>query len=187
MKRFVLLVVSFLMATMLFAGPFGLEMGMTLDEIREKCGSSNVEGIQGGVMWYIKPPRPSNYFSSYEAWCDDSAGLHTVAANTFIMPYKQCILSLESVFSLLKSYYGEPQEVTQLKDGTHVYMTSESPDTIVQYGWRLPECKKLEKENVYRLHIWIGEMNQDQGIVRIMYFFDNYKKLMEAGKESPPF
>ena len=30
-KRFVLLAVLFLMATMLFAGPFGLEMGMTLD------------------------------------------------------------------------------------------------------------------------------------------------------------
>ena len=36
MKRFVLLAVSFLMATMLFAGPFGLEMGMTLEEIKKK-------------------------------------------------------------------------------------------------------------------------------------------------------
>jgi|GEM_PF-1127622 len=178
MKKLVLLVVSFLMATMLFAGPFGLEMGMTLDEIREKCGSSNVEGIQGGVMWYIKPPRPSNYFSSYEAWCDDSAGLHTVAANTFIMPYKQCILSLESVFSLLKSYYGEPQEVTQLKDGTHVYMTSESPDTVVQHTWKRPECKKLEKENVDSLTILIRELSEDVGDVRITYCFDDHKKVV---------
>ena len=36
MKKFILLAVSFLMATMLFAGPFGLEMGMTLEEIKKK-------------------------------------------------------------------------------------------------------------------------------------------------------
>lgn len=30
MKKFVLLVVAFLMANALFAGPFGLKMGMTL-------------------------------------------------------------------------------------------------------------------------------------------------------------
>lgn len=185
MKKVTSLGGLFLLASMLFAGPFGLEMGMSLDEIREECGG-RVECVREGI-YVVEPPRPSSYFVSYEAWCGGSVGLHTIAANTFIMPYKQCILSLESVFSLLKSYYGEPQEVTQLKDGTQVYMTSESPDTIIQYSWKLPECKKLEKENVYKLYVWIGEMNQDQGIVRIMYFFDNHKKLVEAGNASPPF
>ena len=88
---------------------------------------------------------------------------------------------------MLEGYYGKPQEVRQLKDANFVYMTSESPDTIVQYGWRLPESEKLEKENVYRLYIWINEVSQSMGRIRIMYFFDNHKKLVEAEKESPPF
>ena len=32
MKKIILLVIAFFMSNMLFAGPFGLEMGMTLDD-----------------------------------------------------------------------------------------------------------------------------------------------------------
>ena len=75
MKRFVLLAVLFLMATMLFAGPFGLEMGMTLDEIKAKCGSSKVKCIEGDV-YDIRPPKPSEFFSLYCAFVDDAFGLY---------------------------------------------------------------------------------------------------------------
>ena len=149
---------------------------MTLDDIKEKCGGE-VKCIQDG-LYLIKPPRPSGYFVDYDAWCAGSFGLHTIAANTPIMPYKQCILSLKNIFGVLEHYYGEPQEVKRLEDGDPVYMTSESPDTILQYGWKQPGCIKLGKENVYQLFIWICETNQDQGFVRIMYFFDNHKKLV---------
>ena len=79
---------------------------------------------------------------------------------------------------MLEGYYGKPQEVRQLKDANFVYMTSESPDTIIQYGWKLPECKKLEKENVDSLAIWINEWGEDAGCVSITYCFDNYEKVM---------
>ena len=185
MKRISWLGGLFLLANILFADPFGLKMGMTLQEIKEKCGGE-VECFRDGI-YFIKPPRPSEYFVSYDAWCGGSFGLHTIAASTPIMPYKHCIRSLKTIFGMLKNYYGEPQEVKQLKDVDPVYMTSESPDTILQYTWERPECIKLEKENVYRLCIWIVERDQDGGFVRIMYFFDNHKKLVEAGNESPPF
>jgi len=175
----------FLLANILFADPFGLKMGMTLQEIEEKCGGE-VECFRDGI-YFIKPPRPSEYFVSYDAWCAGSFGLHTIAASTPIMSYKDCMLSLKTIFVILKNYYGESQEVKQLKDVDPVYMTSESPDTIYQYAWKRPECIKLEKEKVYSLYIWIVESEQDVGCVRIMYFFDNHKKLVEARNESPPF
>lgn len=55
MKKIVLFAIAFLMVNVLFAGPFGLEMGMTLEEIKEKCGWNNVEHIEKD-MYKIKPP-----------------------------------------------------------------------------------------------------------------------------------
>ena len=63
MKKFVLLVVAFLMANALFVDPFGLKMGMTLEEIKEKCGWSNVVHISNDV-YDIKPPKPSSFLST---------------------------------------------------------------------------------------------------------------------------
>ena len=177
MKKFVLLAVSFLMSTMLFAGPFGLEMGMTLDEIREKCGWGNVE-YSGDGVYRVEPPRKSSSFGVYFALVDDTFGLHSVFANTVIMPYKQCIIHLRGLFNRLRAYYGEPQVITLLKDVNLAYLASESPDTVVQYTWRRPECKKLEKENVDSLMIYIGESGEDAGGVSIMYCFDNHKKVV---------
>ena len=177
MKRVALLVVSFLMVTMLFAGPFGLEMGMTLNEIREKCGWSNVECIENGV-YRVEPPRKSSSFGVYFAFVDDTFGLHATSANSVIMPYKQCIIHLRDLFNRLRAYYGEPQMRTLLKDINPVYMASESPDTVVQHTWKRPECKKLEKENVDSLTILIRELSEDVGDVRITYCFDDHKKVV---------
>lgn len=177
MKRFVLLAVLFLMATMLFAGPFGLEMGMTLNEIREKCGLSNVEYCEDGV-YMVKPPRKSFFFDVYFAFVDDTFGLHSVSAMSVLMPHKRCIFYSIKLFNRLKPYYGEPQMRTLLKDINPVYMASESPDAVVQYTWKRPECKKLEKENVDSLTILIREFSEDVGDVSITYCFDNHKKVV---------
>ena len=179
MKRFVLLAVLFLMATMLFAGPFGLEMGMTLDEIKAKCGGwSNVKYSGDGDVYMVEPPRKSFSFGVYFALVDDTFGLYSVSANTVVMPYKQCIIHLRNSFNRLGSYYGEPQMRALLKDMNPAYMASESPDTVVQYTWKRPECKKLEKENVDSLTIWISELGEDAGCVSITYCFDNHKKVV---------
>ena len=178
MKKFVLLAVSFLLSTMLFAGPFGLEMGMTLDEIREKCGSSNVVYIANDV-YDIKPPKPSSFFKhSYVAFVDDTFGLYGIGGVGTPMSYGDCLVTLNTLASHLESYYGKPQETVKLKDITSAHMTF-NPDTVVKYCWRLPDCKKLEKEKVSEVIVLIDELNQDVGIVRIQYAFNNREKVME--------
>ena len=177
MKKIILLVIVFFMSNMLFAGPFGLEMGMTLDDIKEKCGGE-VKCVQDG-LYAIKPPRPSIYFCDYFTKIDGSFGLHLIAGTGEITSYKECMLLLGNLSNKLKSYYGEPQEVKRLKDSDPVYMTYESSDTIIQYGWKQPECKKLEKENVYHLRVGIVEAYEDGGFVSLIYEFDNQKNVME--------
>lgn len=85
---------------------------------------------------------------------------------------------------MIKSYYGEPQQIAKLKDINPVYMTSESPDTIIQSDWLLSGCKNLEKEKVDRLCIWIAEWDENAGSACITYLFDNHKDVKE---NSSPF
>ena len=63
MKKVIFLIVFALIMSVGFAGPFGLEMGMTLEEIKEKCGWSNVVHISDD-MYDIKPPKPSFFLST---------------------------------------------------------------------------------------------------------------------------
>lgn len=97
MKKIVLFAIAFLMVNVLFTGPFGLEMGMTLEEIKEKCGWNNVEHIEED-MYKIKPPRSSIFFDTYCVFVDDTFGLHSIAAWTKVMSYKECLLSLETCY-----------------------------------------------------------------------------------------
>lgn len=177
MKKIVLFAIAFLMVNVLFAGPFGLEMGMTLEEIKEKCGWNNVEHIEKD-MYKIKPPRSSSSFDNYFVFVDDTFGLHSITAWTKVMSHKECLLSLEGLNGRLKTYYGEPQKIKRFKDITSVYMTFD-PDTITQYNWKLPECKKLEKEKIANVFVWVAELSQDAGAVVIRYYFDNSEKVME--------
>ena len=177
MKKIVLFVIAFLMVNVLFAGPFGLEMGMTLEEIKEKCGWNNVEHIDTD-MYKIKPPRSSSSFDNYFVFVDDTFGLHSIAAWTKVMSHKECLLFLVGLNGRLKTYYGEPQKITRFKDITSVYMTFD-PDTITRYDWKLPECKKLEKEKIANVFVWVSELSQDAGAVVIRYIFDNFEKVME--------
>jgi len=179
MKKFILLAISFLMASMLFAGPFGLEMGMTLEEIKEKCGRNNVNHCVYDE-YIIKPPRPNSIFDCYRVAIDDTFGLYVIKASTEVMSHKDCLFRLEHVSYVLKSYYGESQKIMRLKDTPCEYMTSESPDTIVCYVWSLPECKKLEKEKVSLLGVGVQEFDQDTGAVRIEYYSDDFDKVMES-------
>ena len=129
-------------------------------------------------MYKIKPPRSSSSFDNYVVFVDDTFGLHSIAASTKAMSHKECLLSLEVLNGRLKTYYGEPQKIMRFKDITYVYMTFD-PDTITEYGWTLPECKKLEKEKIAHVVVWVSEFSQDAGAVLIKYIFDNSEKVME--------
>ena len=178
MKKFVLLVVAFLMANALFAGPFGLKMGMTLEEIKEKCGWSNVVHISNDV-YDIKPPKPSSFFKhSYVAFVDDTFGLYIIGGLGTPMSYGDCLVILNGLANHLENYYGKPQTTEKLKDITSVHMTF-NPDAVVTYRWKLPECKKLEKEKVSKVVAFIDELNQDVGMVRVQYSFNNCEKVIE--------
>jgi len=168
MKRFVLLVVSFLMATMLFADPFGLKMGMTLEEIKAKCGGKEPEYECHGIMYKIEPIKKDGTFIKYSAFVNENLGLFGVTAGTELVSTERRKKSFNAVLSKLKDYYGEPSEVDELT-----------------CRWYADKCEKLKKEKLNGIFLRIFEVTELGGeIIFLDYFFENSEKAMES-RDSP--
>jgi len=167
MKKLVLLVVSFLMANILFADPFGLKMGMTLDEIREKCGGEEPVYERKGYMYTINPIKKDGTFTDYIACVHDNLGLFAVVAFTDFMPSKRCEEVFNNVLSALKRYYGEPSESKKLF-----------------CEWDVDECERLKKEKLQAISLTVEYGDHGYGMVGLGYKFENSDKALESA-DSP--
>ena len=163
MKRFVLLAVSFLMATVLFAGPFGLEMGMTLEEIKAKCGGKEPEYKGRGYVYKIEPIKKDRTFTDYSACVHDSLGLFSVGAFTDFMSTESCEVVLNIVLSALKDYYGEPSESKKLS-----------------CEWHVSECEKLKKEKLRKISVVVQYGDHGYGMLALGYIFENGDRALES-------
>jgi len=131
MKKVILLIMFALVMSVGFTAPFGLEMGMTLNEIKAKCGGEEpvYEGI--GFIYKINPIKKDGIFTDYSACVHDNLGLFAVFAFTDFMSRERCEVVLNHVLSALKGYYGEPSESSEFF-----------------YDWDVDECEKLKKEKL---------------------------------------
>lgn len=60
-----------------FAGPFGLDMGMTLEEVAEACGGIEPEYISDD-RYYIQPVKSHPLFEGYVVWISEAEGLYYI-------------------------------------------------------------------------------------------------------------
>ena len=58
-------------------GPFGLDIGMTYDEIKAACDGNEPEHIADD-RYYIKPKKSHPLFEKYIVWISDSVGLYYI-------------------------------------------------------------------------------------------------------------
>lgn len=60
-----------------FAGPFGLDMGMTLEEVAEACGENEPKYISDD-RYYIQPVKSHPLFEGYVVWISEAEGLYYI-------------------------------------------------------------------------------------------------------------
>ena len=78
-KKFLLVSVLFLFSGLLFAAPFGLKMGMNLEEIKDACGGKRPENVQDDC-YRIYPEKNHPLFEEYYAYVDEVEGLYYIKA-----------------------------------------------------------------------------------------------------------
>lgn len=74
-KQFLVFFLLFVCGSALFAGPFGLEKGMSFNEIKKACGGKEPVKVDEGI-YYVEPPKQHPLFDKYVAFIDEKEGLH---------------------------------------------------------------------------------------------------------------
>ena len=167
MKKIILLPIAFLMTNILFADPFGLKMGMILEEIKGKCDGKEPEYRGRGYLYNIEPIKKDKFFREYTACFNDNLGLFGVDAMTDVMSKGKCEEVFNLVLPILEDYYGEPSEV----------------EVPFKVWWFANKCEKLKKEKLVSIFLTV-KSGSGRGMMFLGYRFENFDKAMESA-DSP--
>ena len=164
MKKFILLAITIFISNILFADIsgdifdfagyrhlFGLEMGMTLKDVKELCdGKEPVYKPRLFMVFHpaykIEPTTKNKTFPYWYASIHNTLGLFAVTAFSDDFTHEhECKEVLDNIVSILKDYYGEPLR----KSDGHIV-------------WKVSECEALEDYNLKSISLRIsGHTNLD--------------------------
>lgn len=81
MKKIAVLILGLLFfSSFLYAGPFGLSNGMTLEEVTEACNGEIPKRIAQDDRYFIIPSKSHSTFTTYIAWISEDYGLYHIRA-----------------------------------------------------------------------------------------------------------
>lgn len=162
MKKVSLLFILILMTNMLFADPFGLKMGMTLEEIKAKCSGKEPEYSGLGFFYVIEPMKKDDIFSRCEVGVHSNLGLFVITARTDAKVKEDFESAIYFIASALKAYYGDSSETeaNSLK-------------------WHASKCERLKKERLNEIFLEIIRDNSGNGAIFLVYKFENFDKAKE--------
>lgn len=113
-KRMSLLIFFCLIASLSFAGPFGLSMGMKKEEI-----DSSLEEVAAFVYAVEKVKKPHRAFGRYEVWIGPDTGICRIRAFSKLIPTNRDGQDLKEAFQSLekrlKKLYGDHERMDELQ------------------------------------------------------------------------
>lgn len=121
MKRlFIILIFAFLSIS-IYASPFGLKMGMTLNEIRDACNGANPKYIENDC-YYVFPAKKHPLFNEYIAFVDSEKGLYCLKAISDDISTNKYGTELQNAFSEIKDRvsktYGNSRIIDEIDPNT---------------------------------------------------------------------
>ena len=124
----------------IFAGPFGLTMGMSMSEVTKACGGNRPERIENDDRYYIMPEKKHSTFKKYIAWIDDEHGLYrvrgisdTIATDKYGREVQNLFYSFEE---RVEAIYGKAQIIDQLLDKASLYSSDSEWSYTLREGER---------------------------------------------------
>jgi hypothetical protein len=162
----------------LFAGPFGLEMGMTIDEI-----DTNATEISPGVYKLSKVPKPHSAFESYIVQVGPQSGLGWLKAIGKDIQTSVYGSSLKSEFEDLKSkiekVYGTGVTRDTLLPGSiwdepkDFMMALRKKERLLFTAWEKPK----NSDNIVQVGLIASATGTDYGYLSLEYSFENEEKV----------
>ena len=161
MKKLCILFILFFIPVTIFAGPFGLKMGMSLEELTEAC-TEEPEYIADD-RYYIQPKKSHPLFDGYVAWVSETNGLYyrkgisrEIKTTDYGTEVKQ---EFSKLLSPLEKKYGKFKKVDKLSKDTPSYRRSDK-----DWMWTIADGSRI-----YEAHWEASEENMEnfEGLISI--------------------
>ena len=116
MKKLFLALIFGLLSTFIYAAPFGLKMGMTIDEIAEQC-EEEPSFVKDDIYW-VKPIKSHPLFSYYAVYVSEKTGLYQIRAISDSVTCNKYGTEIQNAFNSVKDRisktYGKPRIINKV-------------------------------------------------------------------------
>jgi hypothetical protein len=191
MKRGIPGVILFNIAVFCFSGPFGFEMGMTLEEVAAAC-TEEPSPMTEKNAYMVKPRKSHPDFSVYAVSIDENVGLYNIQALNINIPTSvygtQLKTAFQSVLESLERVYGKGEVSDYLYRGStwneprDWMMSLIKQERILLAAWK-KEGETNLPDDIETIVIAASALREDTGSVFINYVFVNAAAVAKALQE----
>ena len=171
------------------AGPFGLEMGMTPEQLRQ--AGVDLKPQKNGWFEARKLPKTLDAFEAYELWVEPGIGLcklraigRTITSNSF---GDQLKAEFDTIEQLLVGAYGQNIRFDFLRNGSiwsdrnDWMMALLKKERTLTSFWDKSEGSTM-KDRVSAIALYANGMNVSRGYIDVRYEFENVDSCIEKSK-----
>lgn len=188
-KICIVLVFAVVAATVTHAGPFGLDMGMSLQQIEELTGKTP---IAVGADYMVTPPKPHPVFEKYVVSVSPTVGLYVIIAlgndiesSSFGTQLKD---AFENVRTQLQGIYGEPKvydflEYKSIWNETNEWMMALSRKERHLTAFWKREYGSVLPDSIDGIMLDAKASNSSKGYLVLRYEFSNFQEGAAEKKE----
>ena len=112
-----------IISTFIYAAPFGLKMGMTVEEIAEQCEEE--PSYFEDDIYFVKPIKKHPLFDYYAVYVNEKTGLYQIRAISSPITTNKFGTELKNAFNSLKDRiaktYGKPKVTDKYSNSSYSY------------------------------------------------------------------
>ena len=123
MRKLFLVMIFGLISAFIYAAPFGLKMGMTVEEIAEQCEEE--PSYFEDDIYLVKPIKKHPLFDYYAVYVNEKTGLYQIRAISSLITTNKFGTELKNAFNSLKDRiaktYGKPKVTDKYSNSSDSY------------------------------------------------------------------
>jgi hypothetical protein len=160
-----------------FAGPFGLDMGMTLEQLTAVCGSAPVS--VGTNLYKVTPAKPHQAFETYVVQISPTYGVFFIKAigkrvNTSVYgtelksAFTQLVTSLENTYGTAKTYdFLRPGSIWD--EPNDWMMALRKQERFLAAYWE-EKTDGLYQGDILNLGVMVDAISTETGVIFLEYY-----------------
>lgn len=170
-------------------GPFGFDIGMTYNEVKEACGGAEPEHIADERYW-VKPKKSHPLFEKYIVWISDAVGLYYVKGVSKEISTSEYGNEVKSEFdnlvNTLEKKYGKFTKTNTIKPDYYWkderYWTQSIRDGARTYTakWTANNNTYKDYDGLFGIIVDIKSFSPQTALIYIEYMFINANAAQEA-------